>query len=204
MKPCISISLNNNTLELTSLNSQTLVATVEPSDTTDVITWETNSPTIATVNNGVITPLVKSGTCIITAKCGDKTATCNITINVPSVTTEIPLTHTIGIKIANNGTESAGTNYAASDYVEVSALNTYTLETITDATLKGISKVCFYNASKGYISTSADLISSVSSSKNSASIELVNNTKYIRIRSYTDAVDKFQTYLDSIILKETT
>lgn len=204
LKPCTSISLNNNTLELTSLNSQTLVATVEPSDTTDVIAWETNSPTIATVNNGVITPLVKSGTCIITAKCGDKTATCNITINVPSVTTEIPLTHTIGIKIANNGTESAGTNYAASDYVEVSALNTYTLETITDATLKGSSKVCFYNASKGYISTSADLISSVSSSKNSASIELVNNTKYIRIRSYTDAVDKFQTYLDSIILKETT
>lgn len=204
LKPCTSISLNNNTLELTSLNSQTLVATVEPSDTTDVITWETNSPTIATVNNGVITPLVKSGTCIITAKCGDKTATCNITINVPSVTTEIPLTHTIGTKIANNGTESAGTNYAASDYVEVSALNTYTLETVTDATLKGSSKVCFYNASKGYISTSADLISSVSSSKKSASIELVNNTKYIRIRSYTDAVDKFQTYLDSIVLKETT
>lgn len=106
--------------------------------------------------------------------------------------------------LPGGGTESAGTNYAASDYVEVSALNTYTLETITDATLKGSSKVCFYNASKGYISTSADLISSVSSSKNSASIELVNNTKYIRIRSYTDAVDKFQTYLDSIILKETT
>lgn len=204
LKPCTSISLNNNTLELTSLNSQTLVATVEPSDTTDVITWETNSPTIATVNNGVITPLVKSGTCIITAKCGDKTATCNITINVPSVTTEIPLTHTIGIKIANNGTETTGANYAVSDYVEVSALNTYTLETVTDATLKGSSKVCFYNASKGYISTSVDLISSASASKKSASIKLVNNTKYIRIRSYTDAVDKFQTYLDSIVLKETT
>lgn len=205
LKPCTSISLNTNTLELTSLNSQTLIATVEPSDTTDVITWETNSPTIATVNNGVITPLVKSGTCIITAKCGDKTATCNITINVPSVTKEIPLTHTIGIKITNNGTESTGANYAVSDYVEVSALNIYTLETVTDATLKGSSRVCFYNANKDYISTtSSDIISTISSSKKSASIKLVNNTKYIRIRSYTDAVDKFQTYLDSIILKETT
>lgn len=204
LKPCTSISLSNSSLELTSLNSQTLVASVEPSNTTDVITWESNSPTIATVENGVITPLVKSGTCIITAKCGSKTATCNITINVPSVTTEIPLTFSIGTKIGSNGSESTSANYAASGYIEVSNLNTYTLETVTDASLKGNSKVCFYDANKNYLSTSSVLISTNTAAEVSASVVLVDNAKYIRLRAYTDAVDKFQTFLDSIVLKETT
>lgn len=77
--PCTSITLNANTLELTSTDTKTLIATVEPSDTTDTIIWESNDTTVAKVNNGVVTPL-KNGNCIITATCGSQSATCNVVI----------------------------------------------------------------------------------------------------------------------------
>lgn len=78
--PCTSITLNTNTLELTSTDSQTLTATVEPTDTTDTITWKSDDDTIATVNEGVVTP-INNGTCIITATCGSQSATCNVTVS---------------------------------------------------------------------------------------------------------------------------
>jgi hypothetical protein len=78
--PCTSITLNTNTLELTSTDSQTLTATVEPTDTTDTITWKSDDDTIATVNKGVVTP-INNGTCVITATCGSQSATCNVTVS---------------------------------------------------------------------------------------------------------------------------
>lgn len=79
-KPCTNIALNNNTLTFTDTTPQTLTATVTPTDTTDIITWSIHPTGIATVKNGVITPK-KNGECVVTATCGEKSATCNITIS---------------------------------------------------------------------------------------------------------------------------
>lgn len=78
--PCTGISLNTSNLEFTSTDTQTLIATVEPSDTTDTITWESNDTTVAKVNEGVVTPK-NNGTCVITATCGSQSATCNVTVS---------------------------------------------------------------------------------------------------------------------------
>ena len=53
----------------------TLTATVTPSDAT--FTWTSSDEAIATVNNGVVTP-VGLGIATITAKSGDLTATCEV------------------------------------------------------------------------------------------------------------------------------
>lgn len=58
-----------------------LVATVSPDNATDkTVTWTSSDPEVATVANGMVTP-VSPGTAIITAKAGDKDATCAVTVN---------------------------------------------------------------------------------------------------------------------------
>ena len=78
--PCTSITLSATDLIFTASGSQTLVATVEPSDTTDKIVWTSSDDTIATVNNGVVTA-VSNGNAIITATCGDFSVTCSVSIS---------------------------------------------------------------------------------------------------------------------------
>lgn len=83
--PCTSITLNNTSLTFDSFDTiETLLATVEPSNTTDVVYWTCNNTNVARVDNGYIAP-ISNGSCIITATCGSKSATCSITINVQEV-----------------------------------------------------------------------------------------------------------------------
>lgn len=78
---CTGISLNTTSITFTEENSITLVATPTPSNTTDSITWSTSSSAIATVSNGVVTP-VSNGSCIIYVVCGNYSAQCNVTVNI--------------------------------------------------------------------------------------------------------------------------
>lgn len=78
-KPCTAINLNNSTLTFATGDSQTLTTTLTPSDTTDDVVWSVSPLGICTVENGIVTP-VSNGECIITAKCGEQTATCNVTV----------------------------------------------------------------------------------------------------------------------------
>ncbi|GAB6123013.1 Ig-like domain-containing protein [Dysgonomonas termitidis] len=77
-----SVSLNKTTLALTVGNSETLTATVTPSNATDkTVTWVSNNTSVATVDaNGKVTAKAK-GTATITAKAGDKTASCTVTVS---------------------------------------------------------------------------------------------------------------------------
>ena len=85
--PCTGITLNTNTLSFTSTNVQTITATKQPSNTTDVVTWSVAPAGIATVDGGVVTP-VANGNCTITATCGSQTATCNVTVSGLNEVTE--------------------------------------------------------------------------------------------------------------------
>ncbi|MBQ5374926.1 MAG: Ig domain-containing protein, partial [Bacteroidaceae bacterium] len=76
---CIVI-LDRTSVELTEGETTTLVATVAPDDATvKMMAWSTSDETIATVADGVVTA-VKAGTATITAKAGDKKATCTVTV----------------------------------------------------------------------------------------------------------------------------
>lgn len=66
--------------KVSTIKQETLIATVEPSDTTDTVTWSVEPTGIATVNNGVVTP-VANGECTITATCGTQSANCNVTVS---------------------------------------------------------------------------------------------------------------------------
>ena len=74
--PATSLSLDKTMKVLVKDGAAlTLTATVTPSDAT--FTWTSSDEAIATVNNGVVTP-VGLGIATITAKSGDLTATCEV------------------------------------------------------------------------------------------------------------------------------
>ena len=84
--PVASVSLNKNELTIEKGKSETLTATVSPSDATDkTVTWQSSNNAIATVDqNGRVTA-VNAGSAVITVttKDGSKTATCNVTVVIP-------------------------------------------------------------------------------------------------------------------------
>lgn len=71
----------------------TLKATLNPSNTTDKVTWKSSNTKVATVSASGVVKGIKHGTCTITATINGKKATCKIT--VPKVkTTKVSLNKT--------------------------------------------------------------------------------------------------------------
>ena len=75
-----SISLNSLGLDLAIGGSETLVARVLPDDAT--VTWSSSDPTVATVDATGKVTAVAVGNVTVTAKAGDKTATCQVVVSL--------------------------------------------------------------------------------------------------------------------------
>jgi len=85
--PVTGVTLNKNSLTLTAGETETLYATVQPSDATNKsVTWASSNPAVATVTNGEVTA-VTAGTAniTVTTKSGNKTATCAVTVKAASL-----------------------------------------------------------------------------------------------------------------------
>lgn len=98
--PVESITLNKIEAEIFVGAEEKLTATVLPEDATNKdVTWTSSDTTIATVDsNGKVT--AKSvGTAIITAKAGDKSATCTITVKPIIAVTKVSITPPDSTKI---------------------------------------------------------------------------------------------------------
>ena len=81
--PVSSITLDKTALSLAIGETATLTATVKPDDATDkTVAWSSSDESVASVDNGKVTA-IKSGKVTVTAKCGDKTAECAVTVIVP-------------------------------------------------------------------------------------------------------------------------
>ena len=81
-----SVTLDQTTMELTVNGTGKLTATVKPDETTvKTIQWSSSDETVATVGaDGTVTAL-KEGTAVITAKCGEKSAECTVTVKAEAV-----------------------------------------------------------------------------------------------------------------------
>ena len=78
--PVSSIALSQSVLTLVEGKEAELKATVLPADATDPsITWSTSDASVATVEAGKVKTL-KPGKATITAKAGEKEATCEVTV----------------------------------------------------------------------------------------------------------------------------
>ena len=78
--PVTSLTLDRTTLSLAVGETAQLTATVKPDDATDKnVSWTSSDEFVAKVDDGKVTA-VKSGKATIIAKCGDKTAECEVTV----------------------------------------------------------------------------------------------------------------------------
>lgn len=109
--PCTGITLSKNAIAFTEIGaSDTITATVTPSDTTESIIWTSSNEDVVTVNNGVVT-CVGVGSATISASCGSQIASCSVTSMVTMVLNDY-----------DNGYAYSGTNLSdGKDYVAVYA-----------------------------------------------------------------------------------
>lgn len=125
---CTSISLNTTSLTFDSSDSKTLIATVKPANTTQLVVWTTSNNNVATVSNGIVTP-TGNGSCVITAKCGSYSAACSVTVN-ESVTI---ITYTITNNLTNVTNSNSATSITENNSYNatLSANSNYELSTVT-------------------------------------------------------------------------
>ncbi len=103
-----SVSLNKTSLTLDVGKSYTLTKTVLPSNAVASYTWSSSNTSVATVDkNGKVTANA-SGTATITVKTSNgKTATCKLTVNLPTPQITSLANTTGGIKISWNKVNGA-------------------------------------------------------------------------------------------------
>ena len=78
--PVESVSLNKTETTIEVGGSETLVATVNPSNADNpTVTWSSSNEAVATVVDGLVTAIAE-GTAVITAQAGEKSATCTVTV----------------------------------------------------------------------------------------------------------------------------
>lgn len=181
-KPCTAITLNTNTLTFTSSDTQTLIATPTPADTTDAIEWNVTPTGIATVKNGVVTP-VADGQCRITVTCGSQSATCNVTISglthniiqLTETTNSIPLIN--GYKLGDHtGIVEEKSGCFISDFIKVTEGQNLTYSVVNGDYLR----VYGYN-------TNFNLCNEIvtgANSGNSTAFTIPSGVTYIRLQSF--------------------
>ena len=77
--PAVAVTLTESSLTLNTGDISTIYATIEPANSTDKIVWDSSVPFVATVENGTITAH-KAGETTITARRGDVSASCIVTV----------------------------------------------------------------------------------------------------------------------------
>lgn len=81
-----------------------LSATVQPENVSDkAITWSSSAPSVVKVENGKLTALAE-GSATITAKCGEKSAFCTVTVQKAEVPAESVTLDQTTLELAVNGT----------------------------------------------------------------------------------------------------
>ncbi len=103
--PAERVTLDQTTLELTVNGTAKLTAKVLPEETTvKTIQWSSSDETVAKVAaDGTVTAL-KEGTTVITAKCGEKSAFCTVTVQKAEVPAERVTLDQTTLELTVNGT----------------------------------------------------------------------------------------------------
>ena len=105
--PVSGVSLNKDSTSLTVGDTETLTATITPDNATNKnVTWSSDTPSVASVNNGVVTAVAPgTATITVTTVDGGFTATCAVTVR-PEIPPANP-NYKITVEATQGGTVTA-------------------------------------------------------------------------------------------------
>jgi len=206
--PVSYISLNKNTLRLNKGESETLMATIDPSDATDkTVTWSSSNTNVATVNKGKV-QAVGAGTAVITAKAGDCTATCAVTVLVPVTsvslsTTSILLNKGESTRVSVTVTPSDATYYGITYSITDNSIASVRVESNKSIVIGAKNGgTAILTISAGEKSTECPItvvvpVSSISLNTNSVTIKQNQSVLLVASVGPDDATDKTVTWSSS-------
>ena len=114
LKIVTGITLDKPTMEMRVGDTGQLTATLAPDDATDkTVTWSSDKPAIASVDATGKVTAVALGTATITAKAGDKTATCTVTVKK---VTDLSMVDNAGSARSTMSTANCYMVHTAGDY----------------------------------------------------------------------------------------
>ncbi|WP_095173945.1 MULTISPECIES: Ig-like domain-containing protein [Blautia] len=110
--PSTKVTMNKTSVSVNVGKTYTLKGTMSPSNTTDIMKWSSSNTKVAKVSSaGVVTALAKGSATITVKTTSGKTATCKVTVKVPS--TKVAMSKTsvsinVGKTYTLKGTMSPG------------------------------------------------------------------------------------------------
>lgn len=126
-----AITLSASAISINGATASQLIATTNPAG--GIVTWESSDLAVATVSSTGLVTGVGNGTCTITARSGDVSATCTATVTGFATLTGIDAVYT------QSGTvyDTASLNSLRSDLVVTASYDNSTTAVITDYVLSG-------------------------------------------------------------------
>ena len=178
------VTLNENSLTLTENSSDTLIATVVPSNATNKsVTWTSSNTSVATVSSGGVVTAVSEGSATITVRTadGNRTATCSITVK--PVQESIDIYTLYKSDITEGDYVIAYGNSAMKNTIDSNRL-TYSEITITDGTVDNVTDDIAWHISQSgnywtIYNASVDKYAASTGAANKAQLTTTNDDKIL-------------------------
>jgi len=140
--PVTGVTLNKTSATVSIGGTETLTATIAPSNATNkAVTWTSNDPAIATVNAGTVRGVAAgSATITATTEDGSKTATCAVTVTNSVPVTGVTLNKT-SASVVVGGTETLTATIAPSNATNKNVTWTSSndaIATVSDGIVTGV------------------------------------------------------------------
>ena len=139
--PVESVSLDHSSITINKYDSWTLSATVSPKNATEkTVAWSSSNTAVARVDQSGTVTGAGSGTATITASCGGKSATCEVTVVVPVVAVSLNYS-SISLEEGQSRQLTASiTPFDATDQKVTWSSSNTSIATVTDGLVKAISE----------------------------------------------------------------
>lgn len=209
------ITLSVSALTFTDYDNQTITATLEPAGSTDKVVWFTSNNSVATVENGVVTP-IGNGSCIITAMAGGVSATCAVTVNIAAEVKRYTITRNLtnctsssGVSVINENATHSETITPDDGYtldgatmtitmggVDISSCfvdGVLTIDSVTGNIVIYISCAEVFEIVNLFDATNATTNAFIDAGGNKQDFTLFSHTDYIQIKSDTSYVLQMDT-----------